>query len=188
MTPRGVRDLAERLVSQLERWHKEHNSGPLARLRRGLSERTRFDACPILGRMFGKLAIGHPVFETVAGCFALYPFEEAPAVGNFGQTMRQTMPKEKMQEEKEPHNRFRRLLACDSQKEVCVHVRHAVRLAKSKDAPVNYRQLFVDLWWWNERTKIEWAKDYWNVPPEAAALALAGVGTPVEEEPGPTPE
>jgi hypothetical protein len=138
--------------------------------------------------MFGRLAVRHPVFETVGGCFAVYPFKEAPDVGNFGETMRKTMPEKKMQDEKEPHNRFRRLLACDSQEEICEHVRHAARLAKSKAAPVNYRQLFVDLWWWNERTKIEWAKDYWNVPAGAAALALAGVGTPVEEEPAPMPE
>jgi len=191
-TREEVEELAHRLVGQLEQWHAEQNRGPLVRLRRALSEATQHDAWPVLGKLFGELAVGHPVFETVAGCFALYPFEEAPPIGNFGETMRRTVPDEKMRDEKEPHTRFRRLLACDSRDDICQHVRHAVRLAKSlaksKDVPINYRQLFVDLWWWNDRTKIEWAKAYWSVPAGAADFPLAGVGTPVEEEPAPMPE
>jgi hypothetical protein len=80
------------------------------------------------------------------------------------------------------------LLACDSRDEICLHVRHAVRLAKSKDAPVNYRQLFVDLWWWNDGTKVEWAMAYWQVPAEPGGFSLAGVGTPIEETPTLMPE
>jgi len=187
-TREDLQELAERLIGQLERWHTEQNRGPLARLRRGLSEATRPDAWSVLGRLFGELAVGHPVFETVGGCFALYPFEKAPPIGNFGETMRRTMPDDKMRDDKEPHTRFRRLLACDGQDAICQHVRHAVRLAKSKDAPVNYRQLFMDLWWWNDRTKVEWAKAYWQVPAEAPGFTLAGLGTPVQEQPTPMPE
>ena len=187
-TREEVRALADRLVGQLERWHVEQNRGPLARLRRGLSETTRHEASFVLGRLFGELAVNHPVFETVAGCFALYPFEKPPSMGNFGATMRQTMPQEKMRDENEPHTRFRRLLACDSRDDICQHVRHVVRLAKSKDALMNYRQLFMDLWWWNDRTKVEWAKTYWSVPADATDFSLAGVGAPVEEEPVPMPE
>ena len=188
-TREEVQGLADRLVGQLERWHVEQNRGQLARLRRGLSGATQRDAWPVLGRLFGELAVDHPVFETVAGCFALYPLENAPPVGNFGETMRRTVPEEKMRDEKEPHTRFRRLLACDDQDAICQHIRHAVRLAKSsKDSAVNYRQLFLDLWWWNDRTKVEWAKAYWNVPIDVTDFALAGVGAPVEEEPAPMPE
>lgn len=190
-TREEIKGLADRLVGQLERWHAEQNRGPLARLRRGLTSATQRDAWPVLGRLFGEIAVDHPVFETVAGCFALYPFENAQPIGNFGETMRQTIPDEKMRDEKEPHTRFRRLLACDSRDEICQHVRYAVRLAKSQDAPVNYRQLFFDLWWWpgwNDRIKAEWAKAYWNVPADQTDLALAGVGAPVEEEAAPMPE
>jgi CRISPR type I-E-associated protein CasB/Cse2 len=96
-----------------------------------------------------------------------------------------------MREEKEAHTRFRRLLACADCDEICKHVRHAIRLAESakpQAVNVNYRQLFVDLWWWNDYTKIAWAKAYWHVPADANDFALAGVGTPVEEEPAPMPE
>jgi CRISPR type I-E-associated protein CasB/Cse2 len=186
-TREEIQGLADRLVAQLERWHAEQNRGPLARLRRGLSGATQGDAWPVLGWLFGELALDHPVFETVAGCFALYPSEKAPPVGNFGETMREAMG-DKMSDEKEPHTRFRRLLACDSRDEICEHVRYAVRFAKAQDAPVNYRQLFLDLWWWNDRTKVEWAKAYWRVPAEPPGFGLAGLGTPVEEEPVPMPE
>jgi hypothetical protein len=187
-TSEEVKKLADRLVGKLEQWHADQNHGPLARLRRGLSEATQHEAWPVLGGLFGELAIDHPVFETVAGCFALYHLEAEPPIGNFGDTMRRTMPDEKMRDEKEPHTRFRRLLACDSRDEICLHVRHAVRLAKSKDAPVNYRQLFVDLWWWNDGTKVEWAMAYWQVPAEPGGFSLAGVGTPIEETPTLMPE
>jgi CRISPR type I-E-associated protein CasB/Cse2 len=188
MTHEEVQKLADRLVGQLERWEREQNRGPLARLRRGLSESTHHEAWPVLGRLFGDLAIGHPVFEVVAGCFALYPAASAPDLGNFGDTMREVMGKDKMWEAKEPHARFRRLLACSSRDEICGYIHHAVRLAKSREVPVNYRKLFADLWWWNTRTKIEWAKAYWQVPADAQGLSLEGMGRPIGEEPVLVPE
>ncbi len=63
-----------------------------------------------------------------------------------------------------------------------------MRLAKSKEAPVNYRRLFVNLWSWNDRTKVEWAKAYWQVPSEPAGFSLAGASTFVDEETVPMPE
>lgn len=187
MKPEEVRELAGRLVTRLEHWHQRQHRGVMARLRRGLSETTRQDAWTVLGPYFGPMAVGHPVFETVSACFALHPSAPAPAIGNFGETMREVMGN-KMREEKETHTRFRRLLACSNQDEICQHVRHAIRLAKSKEKDVNYRKLFEDLWWWNDWRKIAWAKAYWNVPADAADFTLAGVGTPVEEEPAPMPE
>lgn len=187
MKPEEVRELAGRLVTRLEHWHQRQHRGVMARLRRGLSETTRQDAWTVLGPYFGPMAVGHPVFETVSACFALHPSAPAPAIGNFGETMREVMGN-KMREEKETHTRFRRLLACSNQDEICQHLRHTIRLAKSKEKDVNYRKLFEDLWWWNDWTKIAWAKAYWNVPADAADFTLAGVGTPVEEAPAPMPE
>lgn len=200
MRPEEVRERADRLVTRLEEWHQRQDRGVLARLRRGLSEATQQEAWTVLGPCFGPLAVGCPVYETVAGCFALHPVIWTPlhdpkeeAKRNFGWTFRNTRllePKgeEKMRDEKEPHTRFRRLLACSESKEICKHVRHAIRLAKSKEKEVNYRKLFEDLWWWNDWTKIAWAKAYWNVPADTTDFTLAGVGTPVEEEPAPMPE
>ena len=186
-----VRDRADRLVTRLEQWYERQDRGVLARLRRGLSRTTQQEAWTVLGPWFGPTAVDCPVYETLAGCFALHPISPVPDIGNFGETMRQVMGEEKMGKKDEPHARFRRLLACSDSGEICQHVRHAIRLAKSakpQAVSVNYRQLFVDLWWWNDWTKIAWAKAYWNVPADATEFALAGVGTPVEEQPAPMPE
>jgi CRISPR system Cascade subunit CasB len=175
-------EYANRLVSTLERWHNEENRGPLAKLRRGLSDTTRHEGDFVLGQHFGPLAVGNPVYRTVAGCFALHP--SSAAVDNFGVTMRRAMG-DRMAKADEPHARFRRLLACQSQEEICRHVPHAVRLAKSKETPVDYRRLFEDLWRWrydSDRVKIKWTKAYWNAR-EPEASGLAGEGTPVEEDP-----
>jgi len=184
MTGKQVEDFADRLLARLEQWHREEHRGPLAKLRRGLSETTRHEAWLVLGRLFGPIAVDHPVFSTVAACFALHPSAKRPKVGNFGETMRRCMPADKMRDEKEPHARFRRLLACDTQQEICRQIPHAVRLAKSRKEPVavDYRRLFADLWWWGERTKVAWAKAYWRVPAEPEASNLAKVGVPVGEE------
>lgn len=182
MNREEVAAIADRLVKQLENWHGAQDRGPLAKLRRGLSESTRHDAHFVLGRLFGPLAVGHPVFETVAGCFALHPVAGRPDIGSLGATMRKTMPDEKMREAAEPHARFRRLMSCATRDELCRLIPHAVRLARSRDVPVDYRALFVDLWFWGERVKVAWSKAYWSVPEEETRLSLAGVGSPVEEE------
>jgi CRISPR type I-E-associated protein CasB/Cse2 len=187
MKAEEVRKQANRLVTQLEQWHQRQDRAVLARLRRGLSETTRSEADMVLGQYFGPRAVGDSVYETVAGCFALHPFTSAPKIGNFGETMRVVMG-DKMSKQDETHARFRRLLACSDRNEVCQHVRHAIRFAKSKEAKVNYRKLFEDLWWWNDWTKVDWAKAYWSVPADATDFALAGIGAPFEEETVPTPE
>jgi len=188
MKSEEVRELADRLVTRLEQWQTQQDRGVLAHLRRGLSETTQQDAWMVLGLNFGPMAVDkNPVYQTVAGCFALHPVAPAPHIGNFGETMREVMG-DKMRDDKETHARFRRLLACSNRDEICGHVRHTVRLAKSKEKEVNYRKLFEDLWWWNSRTKIDWAKAYWNAPASTADFTLAGIGAPVEEEPIPMPE
>lgn len=183
MKPDEVHKQAEALVSMLERWHREDNRGPLAKLRRGLSETARHEACFVLGQHFGPQAVDNIVYYTVAGCFALHP--KNAVIGNFGATMRTAMGREKMNDKNETHARFRRLLACNSQEEICRQIPHAVRLAKSKEVPVDYRKLFEDLWWWkwnSDRVKIEWTKAYWQTPLEAENSGSADAGAPVEED------
>jgi len=183
-----VGGLADRLISRLEAFEQAQDRGPLARLRRGLSPTSRHEAWPVLGAILGPMGIGNEVIATVAGCFALHPKHDAGA-GNFGATMRELVPVEKRRDPAESHARFRRLLAGGSSVEICALVPHAVRLAKSKDAAVNYRQLLVDLWYWGERSKLEWARQYWDVRDETGsgllklALATSG-GDEAEDGPG----
>ena len=71
MNPTEVKAAAERLISQLEAWWDAKNLAPLAKLRRVFNDATRHEAWEVLGR-FGPQAIDDPVYETVAGCFALW--------------------------------------------------------------------------------------------------------------------
>jgi CRISPR type I-E-associated protein CasB/Cse2 len=183
MSPERVQNYANGLVSQLERWHEDQNRGPLAKLRRGLSATTRHEASFVLGQYFGIEAVGDPlgeVYRTVAGCFALYPEGNARDAGDLGATMRAVMG-DRMSNQDETHGRFRRLLSCASRDEICRHVPHAVRLAKSKEAKVDYRKLFEDLCFWGDQVKIEWTKSYWRAP-EPAETEPGGIGEPVEED------
>ena len=178
-----VQDLADELVSQLEHWHVQQNRGPLAKLRRGLSAATRHEACFVLGQYFGPAAVGGPladVYRTVAGCFALYPEGSSRGAGNFGATMRAAMG-DRMDVNEETHSRFRRLLGCGTREEICRHVPHAVRLAKSKEAKVDYRKLFEDLWFWGDRVKVAWTQAYWKTP-EPTEMELGEKGELVEED------
>jgi CRISPR type I-E-associated protein CasB/Cse2 len=37
-----------------------------------------------------------------------------------------------------------------------------VLMAKAQGVPVNYERLVVDLGYWNERTRREWASAFWD--------------------------
>ena len=61
-------------------------------------------------------------------------------------------------------SRFRRLLSCDHRDEICERLRPVVFAAKAKGVPVNYEELFVDLWYWGDKVKTRWAREYWGAP------------------------
>ena len=59
--------------------------------------------------------------------------------------------------------RLRRLIACDSTIELIPVLRPVLQYIQSKAvAPVSYERLLLDLLYWNEKTKISWAKDFYN--------------------------
>jgi CRISPR system Cascade subunit CasB len=59
--------------------------------------------------------------------------------------------------------RLRRLLACSSRKEVCRVTRPILALVASRvEQPLNYAKLLSELCWFNERTKILWAKEFYG--------------------------
>ena len=182
MNPSEVEAVSERLVSQLERWRDAKDLARLAKLRRVFNDATRHEAWEVLGR-FGPQAVDNPVYETVTGCFALYP-DASTDIGNLGAMLRRVQQLSEGSKWDSLDARFRRLVACRTKEELSEPVRHAVRLAKAKDAPVNYRRLFLDLWWWNDRTRVEWAKSYWCVPqPPFAERDGRGDFTPEEPVP-----
>lgn len=60
--------------------------------------------------------------------------------------------------------RFEALLACHAD-DLHVHLRHAVSLLRSKDVPVDWRQLLRDITWWDSPrrwTQRRWAQSFWG--------------------------
>lgn len=143
------KETAARLLAYLRQF--ENNRGAIADLRCALSPAKRARAWPLLARVGG---IGNVRIETVAGLFAYHPKETR--TGNLGTTCRRLAA---------AHNsfdgRFRRLLSCDRD-EICERVRPVVLAAKAK-VPVNYEELFVDLYYWGDYVKARWAREYWGV-------------------------
>ena len=162
MTYEQAKTAADKLVKKLQEWEATKDRGRLANLRRGLSETTRHYAWEVLG-CFGNQAIANPVYETVAGCFALRP-ENHSDTGNLGTTLRAIQKATKGSKLENLDSRFRRLASCQTRDEIYKHVRPVIKLAKSKGVSVDYRQLFLDLMFWNDWTRTDWAKAYWETP------------------------
>jgi len=136
--------------------------GAMADLRRALNPTQRHRAWPLLARVGG---IGNPRIETAAGLFAYHP--EETHEGNLGTTCRRLWAGENSSFDA----RFRRLLCCDYD-EICERLRPVIFAAKAKGFPVNYEQLFVDLYYWGDVRKARWAQEYWGVSEAEEPAAL----------------
>lgn len=149
---------ARRLLGYLRRLKDDR--GAMADLRCGLNPTRVPRAWPWLGAVGG---IGNQRIETIAGLYAYHP--EETHSGNIGTTCRRLAG-----ENNTFDGRFRRLLSCDRD-EICDRLRPVILTAKAKGIPVNYEQLIIDLRFWGDRVKTEWAQEYWAVPEsEEAAI------------------
>ncbi|MGA2440203.1 MAG: type I-E CRISPR-associated protein Cse2/CasB [Tepidisphaeraceae bacterium] len=133
-----------------------HDRGAMADLRCGVNPGRRARAWPLLAAIGG---IDRPIHETVAGLFAYHPDETR--TGNIGTTSRRLAG-----ENNSFDGRFRRLLSCDRD-EIGERLRPIILAAKAKGIPVNYEELFADLWYWGDNVKARWAREYWGAPVDA---------------------
>ena len=129
----------------------KNDRGAMANLRGALKPAQRHRAWPLLAPVGG---IGRPIYETLAGLYAHHPDESR--TGNLGATCRQLSA-----EHNSFDGRFRRLLTCDRE-EICERLVPVILAAKAKGVPVNYERLFVDLCYWSDRVKENWAREYWG--------------------------
>lgn len=152
---------AERLLKFLLK--NKEDRGLMADLRCGFNPSKQHRAWPHIAQ-FCKLDAGWsrvPV-QTVCAAFATHPDGHAKN-GNIGTTMRKIAG-----ENKEGlasfEGRFRRLISCDTQAELCNRLPSVIRAAKSKGIPVNYKQLYCDICWWEGEypPKLKWADAFWG--------------------------
>ena len=157
----------------LERLSKnKDNRGMMANLRCALVDTKKQRAWPVLNRLGVKIDDYVSVF--VAGLYATYT--ESTTSGNFGTTCRM-IEKHKGDTRSDDNKltsterRFQHLLAAEKD-ELSDRVLRMVLMAKSLGVPINYTQLEIDLRYWNDHKKIEWATAYWT----------PGVAPAIEEE------
>lgn len=161
------------LIERLREYKKRDDRGMMANLRCILVDNKKHRAWPALNRL--GVTINNDVSAYVAGLFATHP--EESLTGNLGTTCKTI---EQMRDGKRSDDgkltpterRFQHVLASKKGNELYERVLRMVRLAKAEGVPVNYAQLEIDLKFWNDRTKIEWATAFWAsdvapVPEEA---------------------
>jgi CRISPR system Cascade subunit CasB len=149
------------LLEQLRRI--KDNRGLMADLRCGLVDGKRHRSWPSLNHI--RVSVDDLVRAHVAALYATHP-EEADQ-GNLGTTCRIIKSKRdgdsKSDDKLSPtERRFQHLLAAEPGGELFVRVTRIVLMAKAQGVPVNYEKLIVDLTFWNERTRREWASEFWN--------------------------
>jgi CRISPR system Cascade subunit CasB len=160
------------LLEQLRRI-KEHR-GLMADLRCTLIEGKKHRAWPALSRI--HVAVDDDVKALVAALYATHP-EEADR-GNFGTTCKILEAKRdsgaKGDDKLTPtERRFQHLLAAEAGAELFARVTRMVLMAKAQGVPVNYEQLVVDVGYWNERTRREWASAFWDSHGESSQGAAS---------------
>jgi CRISPR system Cascade subunit CasB len=147
---------ADKLMAFLQK--NKEDRGVMADLRCGFSSAKEHRAWPHIAQ-FCKLDADWsriPV-QTVCAAFATQP--ENAKSGNIGSTLR-TLAEGMATAE----GHFQRLLACDTMEELCTRLSSVIRAAKAKGIPVNYRQLFCDICWWEGSypPKLKWASAFWG--------------------------
>ena len=149
------------LLEQLRRIREDR--GLMANLRCALIEGKKHRAWPALHRI--HVAVDDDVKAMVAALYATHP--EETGQGNFGNTCKILETKRdsgaKGDDKLTPtERRFQHLLAAEAGAELFGRVTRMVLMAKSQGVPVNYERLVIDLGYWNERTRREWASAFWN--------------------------
>jgi len=159
-------------LAHLQGLVRRDDRGALADLRRGFSETTEHRAWPHLAGWCDLTdSRERQIMSTVAAGFALHGRSDLEA-GNMGATLRGlAMGVDRQNAAKALESfdgRFRRFLSCSSAEEVCERLPGVLRAAERKAVPVDFARLHRDLFLWGERTKIEWADQYWGGRPPPA--------------------
>lgn len=148
----------------------KHDRAAMAKLRRGLGKKGgTTEMYSYVARFLPSDEVDTSQWQIkanrlflISSLFALYP-ESAGRGLSMGKVFR-AMRAESPSVEK----RFKNLLSVDVD-DLDGHLRQAVSLAKSKNVPIDFHQLFADLEEWhysNHRVQRRWALDFWGYEKE----------------------
>lgn len=148
---------------------RQEDRGFMANLRCMLVESKRHRAWPYVANFDG---IGekhcNKVVQTVAGLYATHPEETHD--GNYGAMCRKLLSDDERQKLNQAEGigsvsrRFQHLLAAEGD-EIFDRVTRLVLRAKAQDIPVNYQQLYKDLFDWEyhaDWVRVRWAQSFWT--------------------------
>lgn len=169
-------------IDYLESLASQENRGALAALRRGLGQPPGTVAA-----MYRYVVPWVPaeanawqegVYYLIASLFSLHPM--SGNVGNLGDSFRLAAGKEPAppaEDRVSPvERRFTALLAAHPD-DLPNHLRQAIGYLASKEVPVNWRQLFRDLFYWSDpsrRVQKAWARAFWGSAPQESSEESKG--------------
>lgn len=154
-----------KFISYLEELANRDDRGVLAALRRGLQYEpgTCIDMyphiIPWLQKIKGKW--NRDLHYLIASLFAYHP--SSGIIGNMGDVFRQISLGSG--ENNSLEQRFTTLLRSNPE-DLAIHIRQAISLAKSKNIPINWHELFYDLKRWPYESNFpsyeKWANSFWK--------------------------
>lgn len=164
------------LLAFVQQIKADDNRGTLALLRGALTDSAERQqrAWRVLAR-FGGIPTEDPhtaeVVRTVAGLLALPRLHHAPGGKSFGHACRALLGAEEMKSLHKPDQpgpvsrRMQHLLAA-TRSEVCDRVRQLGRRLDRADGTLDFNHLYSDLIYWSDRSKAQWAADFWGATEE----------------------
>ena len=91
----------------------------------------------------------------------------ADGTASVGQSLRAICGNDADAQEREGR-RLRRLIACENTMELIPVLRPILRYLQQNGASIGYERLLRELLFWNERTRIEWTRDFYRRSEDAA--------------------
>ena len=156
----------EYLLKQLK--GLQDDRGAMAALRKGFSKATEVRAWPYVARWCNlENDKDRTIVQFIAAAYAHHP-KDAKGM-DMGTVMRKIATGSDMKQNDALNTfegRFRRLLTCQGYEDLCKLLPGVIITASKKDIGIDYVQLFNDLWYWNDNTRLHWAGSYWNVKQE----------------------
>lgn len=105
----------------------------------------------------------------IAGLFAIYP-DKSTDTGSIGRHLADACNKAEGIRPSTAESYLNRLLKADPD-DLVRHLSYVIRLLQSKEQPINWLQLMLDVWFWRNpepalKVKYRWSEDFWSAIPE----------------------
>ncbi len=164
------------LLTFVQQLKADDNRGTLALLHGALTDSAerQMRAWRVLAR-FGGIPTDDPhtaeVVRTVAGLLALPGLRHASGGKSFGHACHALLSAEEIKSLHKPEQpgpvsrRVQHLLAA-TRSEVCDRVRQLGRRLDRADVALDFKRLYSDLIFWSDRSKAQWAADFWGATEE----------------------